>query len=495
VEIHLSQTIDHRSSRVAAGLFAITALLAPLLTGCGKTKPFHPQRIFLITVDTLRADHVSAYGYHRQTTPNVDKLAANGLLFTHAISQWPKTGPSFATMFTGRYPQTTGLTHKAAIHLPTYYETLAEMLHKQGYTTIAVVSNPVLGRRLGWNQGFDVYEETWLHGSKAAEDDPVAWRKLINARRVDELALPLLEKYAKTKKLFVWLHYSDPHAPYILPDGVKNPFIGDRYYTGDAPAKATQNIWRSVRGSKDADKLKFYVAQYDANVMVADRNIGKAIDEARSLGMLKNACLIFTADHGESLGEHDYYFQHGHLPYNETAHVPFIVYYPDAFGARTPVRRPVELVDLYPTLRDLAGAGKISGLEGKSLLPFLVGGDSPKRREAEDRFQYAFSEAGGGSLPTHFRSVQDETWKLIYHPEVRRNGKVKHAQTLELYDLAKDPLEEHDVASEIPDQVQRLRRILGAWMKGSQWLRKPPAGPQTNDQETTKALKALGYVN
>src|SRR5688572_1235535 len=191
-----------------------------VLAGCHrgpKLAEDAPRHVFLITVDTLRADHMSLYGYPRQTSPRLSELAGGGVVFEHAIAQWPKTGASFASMFTGQYPQTTGLTHKAAVRIPEEYLTLPELFQESGYTTLAVNSNAVLAAQFGWNDGFDEFLETW--GGGDFPEDPHVFRKLVHAPRVNELALPLLEKHAKDDRLFVWLHYTDPHAPYMLPEG------------------------------------------------------------------------------------------------------------------------------------------------------------------------------------------------------------------------------------------------------------------------------------
>ncbi len=217
--------------------FSSSALLA--LAGCrGKagggevrrTRAHPPRRVFFITVDTLRADHMSLYGYPRATTPSLQKLAAGGVTFDRAITQWPKTGSSFAAMFTGLYPHSTGLTHKAALGIPAPYLTLPEFFKEQGYKTFGVVSNAVLAAKLGWNAGFDEFQETW--GGGDFPDDPKQFRPLASAPRVNALALPLLRKYAKADRLFAWIHYTDPHAPYMLPEGASDPFLGDALFHG-----------------------------------------------------------------------------------------------------------------------------------------------------------------------------------------------------------------------------------------------------------------------
>src|SRR6185295_484233 len=309
-----------------------------------------PRRVFLITVDTLRADHMSLYGYPRATTPDLGRLAATGVTFDHAICQWPKTGSSFASMFTGLYPHTTGLTHKAALRIPDSYLTLPELFKESGYETFGVVSNAVLAARFSWNTGFDDFAETWGGGEFPA--DAKQFRPLASAPKVNDLAVPLLRKHARADRLFAWIHYSDPHAPYILPDGEANPFVGDAVFNGPGDRPIPKRLVKKGYVLKEQTDLKFYVAQYDGNVLLADRYIRKLLDEMRSLGLLEDSLVIFAADHGESLGEHNSWFEHGPLPYNTTAHVP-LFFVMDGLAAGRRVDRPVELVDLYPTLREL----------------------------------------------------------------------------------------------------------------------------------------------
>jgi arylsulfatase A-like enzyme len=464
-------------------VFKVLLPILILLAGCHrgpKVAEDAPRRIFLITVDTLRADRMSLYGYPRETTPRLARLAASGVTFDRAISQWPKTGVSFASMFTGQYPQTTGLTHRAALRIPEEYLSLPELFQESGYKTVAVSSNAVLAAKFGWNDGFDEYLETW--GGGDFPEDPHLFRRLVHAPKVNELAIPLLERHAKDDRLFVWLHYTDPHAPYMLPDGFANPFLGDSLFVGDTtvPRKVTRG-YRLGR-----DDLKYYVAQYDANVLVADVYIQKVLDRARELGLLEDSLVVFTADHGESLGEHGSWFEHGPLPYNTTAHVP-LFFLRNGLPAGRRIGEPVELIDLYPTLRDLVAPGfEVPGLEGNSLAPFLKGGAAPS-----GSFRYAFSEAG--EKPRHFRSVQDGTWKLVYGTGFKRPRPVAGPSGLELYDLAADPGETRNVAAARTDELRRLRRELLAWTKARPGRHSGKAG-QKEDEETEKALKALGYA-
>lgn len=443
-----------------------------------------PRHLILVTVDTLRADHTSLHGHPRETTPQIDRRAAAGVVFEQAIAQWPKTGTSFASMFSGRYPQSTGLIYKAALRLPPTLEVLPAILQENGFETVAVVSNAVLSKELGWDRGFDEYVETW--GDELTED-PVEYRKLLWAGRVNELALPLLERHHDAERLFAWIHYSDPHAPYVLPEGYENPFVEDAVYRSEPD---TTVDLRGTRGKAIGDRrdLAFYRAQYDANVRVTDEAIGELLDQLDESGLLSDALVVFTADHGESLGEHGSYFEHGPLPYNTTSRVPLVVWSPGRIEARR-VAGPVALVDLFPTLLEWllpeTVLPALSDAEGASLLPVLRGEVQVAPRRGD--VPLAFAEAG--RPPTRYWSVQDERWKLIYRqPADGRRPSIEH---YELYDLVADSLETNDLAAADHPELARLRRPLEAWRSTA-----ARPGPEREKSESElKALRALGYVD
>ncbi len=453
-------------------------------------RPIAPERILFITIDTLRADHLSVYGYPRLTSPNLDRLAGEGVMFEKAIAQWPKTTPSFASMFTGQYPQTTGMTHRAAKWLDSDYLTLAEMIESAGYWTGAVVSNPMLSVELGWDQGFTEYWETWLTDEDLGAD-PAKYRTVVNALRVNELARPMLQRAAEQDRSFVWLHYSDPHAPYILPPGEDNPFLRDELDQGNEVVEGV--IPRAARIGAQR-RYGYYLAQYDANILLADRLIGEILQEAEALGLLEDSLIVFTSDHGEGMGEHGAYFRHGQLPYNPGLHVPLFFRFSDQGRRGQRVELPVELVDLYPTFRELLAVESAVGLEGRSLLPFVH--DSADEPIDPRDFGYAFSEAGHPMAKrSYYRTVQDQRWKLVFHPEVNHKRRGQAPPLIELYDLEEDPLELNNLAGQHEEEFDRLWEALTAWMNQGQDSSSEVAEGEGHSEETLKALEALGYLD
>ena len=467
---------------VAARGLALLAL-ATLALGCGSDPtPEPPRRVFLITVDTLRADHLGWHGYPRDTSPRLDEWVERGVVFERAIVQWPKTGPSFASIFTSLYPHSSGLFYEATQTIPDSFLLLPRWFQGLGYKTAAVISNPVLSKELGWDRGFDRYEQTWFDqaaldaiGHLPIEQRPMEFRRHVWADRVNELAAPLLASLAGEERVFVWLHYTDPHVPYLLQPGTENPFLEDEHYTGDEIVDLTGAEGRAIG---DHRELRYYVAQYDANVRVTDRAIGDILDYIADLGMEDGSLFVLTADHGEELNEHGVPFEHGPVPYNSSVNVPLaIVGEPWAEAGRR-VERPVELIGLFPTLIDLLGEPMPEILEGSSWTPLLSGA----QRADDDSTSVAFADAG--AYQRHLRSVQDEEWHLVLRPPNQDREKV----AMELYHLPSDPLQLDDVAKEFPEVTRRLARRL------RNWVRESPENLSPHTDAARKALEAMGYL-
>ncbi|HEY6321453.1 MAG TPA: sulfatase, partial [Thermoanaerobaculia bacterium] len=381
-----------RPASIGARLLVALAGCAVIqLAGCGSDKapatrsaqapavaPLpSPSNILLITVDTLRADHLSSYGYPRRTTPNLDRLAAEGVRFDQTAVQWPKTTPSFASMFTATYSKDNDIVRRVGIPVSCRFEMLAKVLKRRGYSTQAVVSNGALGSEFNFDQGFDTYVETWKLTSHAGANPN-------QAEAVTRLAIGLLDGLGRDARAgrpwFLWVHYIDPHFPYLPPGKWRDRFQGDRFADrsrkvpiSDRPKQQMGGIGRE-QVLDGRDDLAFYVARYDAAVAYADAQIGELLAEMRRRGLLGRTLTAFTSDHGESLGEHAYYFDHGRFGFQTCLRVPLILHYPGVLAARVD-RQPVELLDLAPTLLEAAGASLPGGAwkQGHSLTRRLRG--------------------------------------------------------------------------------------------------------------------------
>ncbi len=482
-----------------------------------------PTNVLWITVDTLRADHLSSYGYPRQTSPEIDRLAAQGVRFDQASSQWPKTTPSFASMFTASYAKDNRIVRKVGIPLPCRYETVAEALRRRGYGTYAVVSNGAVGSDFYFDQGFGTFVETWKlpHGGSASGGaDPN------RAEAVTNLAIGVADRIDRRKPFFLWVHYIDPHWPYSPPLPYRDRFQKDRFFDPTekiavARGKARQEMMGIGEGQvvDGHDDLAFYVARYDAEIAYADAQIGRLLAALRGKGLMGRTMTVLTADHGESLGDHRYFFDHGRFGFQTCLRVPLIVSYPGVLAPRVD-RDPVELLDLAPTFLEAAGARLPGGAwkEGLSLARRLRGlppektapeasnasGAGPATARAPAVPPHpglAFSEAGY-ELDDHWmKIVRDRRFKLIYAqmlPDQRWTG--GDGVRFVLYDLARDPGETRNVAAELPQEAERLKRALWQWDRAPRFdlATEPPSaacqGERRMEPETEKLLHSLGYI-
>ncbi|HEV8578186.1 MAG TPA: sulfatase [Thermoanaerobaculia bacterium] len=437
--------------------------------------------VLLITVDALRADHLGAYGYPRPTSPHIDRLGREGVVFWRAVSQWPKTSPSFASMLSSTYGHTNGLVRTTGQRLPDRLFTVAELLKAARFDTSAAVANVNLGKVFNFHQGFDIYREIWEEG----EDDG-SGTELVTRR-----GLELLERGFHRRPFFLWLHYFDPHAPYEPPGALDEMFVGDRYFDPARRAPLHTRKRRDLGGIPvqsrlgREDRIDYYVAQYDAEIRYVDEQIGILLRALEGLGLASNTLVILTADHGESLGEHNYFFEHGRFPYDDCVRVPLILRGP---GTGTPgrlVRSPVELIDVLPTVLELAALPPSPDAEGKSLRPLLVGDRETGRRWT------AFSESGYAE--NYQRSITSERYKLISVPD-SEDRRVMQGRELELYDLQEDPGEKRNLIDERPDVARPLEKRLRRWMAGSRAGARAPEAVRI-DPGTEERLRSLGYLD
>ncbi|HSM13984.1 MAG TPA: sulfatase [Thermoanaerobaculia bacterium] len=486
-------------------LFALATLLALApLAGCGGSERTAPTaapeaaaarpNILLLTVDTLRADHLSSWGYPRATSPVLDRMAAEGVQFLSAQVQRPKTGPSFTSIFTATYCADHGI-RKIGEATSCGMRFLAEELRELGYQTHAVVANAALAREFYFDQGFDTYIETWKVEPRTPGLDPTG------AEAVSDLAVGMVEHLDGDRPWFLWVHYVDPHEPYSPPAPYADLFQGDEH-AGAAvevpirPGGHRQSyggIARKQRVDGRTD-LPFYVARYDAEVRYVDQEIDRLLEALRVRGDYDRMLTVMTSDHGESLGEHNYWFDHGMFAYQTCLRVPLVVRYPGVLAPRQDPD-PVELVDLAPTILDFAGRRLRDGrwMRGATLRPRMLG-------EASGAGTLAFAEAGYGSKGSWIRTVVDGRWSL--HALLDRADRIRvggdEKAEVALFDLVADPGETVNVAADHPEVVERLRSALEAWEAETPLPMDRDAdecGEGRAVEDNTEAqLRALGYL-
>lgn len=445
--------------------------------------------VLFVTIDTLRADHLGCYGYQRDTSPRIDELAREGVMFSQGIVQWPKTTPSFASMLTGTYGFYNGVTRSVRQSVSGHFDMLAEVLREAGYETVGVVTNPNLARFYHFDQGFETYIEGWRDLRWTTADEvtnyAVDW---LQQRSGDE---------SRHKPFLMWLHYIDPHSPYSPPKEYRRRYMNDRFYGGVQTADLNSGDWQGIGGiprvvqvedpqspGETQDVIDYYVALYDAEIRYMDASIGKLLDAVKELGFEDDTLVVLTADHGESLGEHNYFFEHGVLPYDACSRVPLIVKVPGLKTRASVFDEPVELINVMPTILDAVGVACPEEVQGTSLVPFMSNDEGALPR-------YAFTESGNEQ--DYQRVVRRDHWKLIFVPSPA-DQKIMSGVPLELYDVENDPHETRnliDVETEVADELQQ---VLFDWIATNKLAsHAAPGGEVPIDEKTEAALRELGY--
>jgi arylsulfatase len=452
---------------VLAVFLAVALAVVGLACGGAPPEPAGPRpHILLITADALRADHLSFNGYPRKTSPDLDALAARAWNFTGAVTVIPKTGPSFATTFTGRHPREHGVRSNAN-RVPESLSTVAERLRDAGYRTAAFVSNPVLSRAKGYARGFD----TWTPVSDTKGPAAVSREFLLWGADIEAWQQPT----------FVWLHYIDPHGPYDPPPNLLEAFLEDEW-SRDERRVPLEGAKRSYNPSKvlgavpryqrveGEDRVAAYVARYDAEILAMDRAVGLIFRFLHKHALEDTTAVVFTSDHGESLGEHDYWFEHGWFAFEPSLRVPLLIREPGQETARR-VDGPVSNLDLRPTL--LAFAGLPDDTDGRDLLGAGPGAETVVI-ESSDRY------------PEKYVGTRSPRWKYL-----RRERDGAEA----IYDLARDPAEEHDLAARDPARLEALRRGFERAADALRPVEGAGAERGPEDAETRERLRALGYLD
>jgi arylsulfatase A-like enzyme len=456
------------------------AVCAGLLLGaCQEASPpahlVQRPNILLITVDTLRPDHLGCYGYHRATSPHVDLLAREGTLFERAYTFWPKTRASFIILHTGKTAAQSGYSG-ALPRLLAFNSTIASLLKEAGYRTAAIVDNANVAGALGYSKGFDSYEEVW--------EEPGVKTEVDGAKAITRDAIRFLRK-TERDPFFLWLHYVNPHAPYTPPPPNDTLFLDDEARSGPRLRVVSGfhgGIPRPLYVSGQRN-LAYYVAQYDGEVRTADDEIGEVLDALSSSPSKDQTDVAFASDHGESLGEHDYYFDHGEDLYEPCLRVPLIL---KVHGGRPGSRVPrlVSTLDILPTLLSLGGARVPPGLDGENLLPLTKLQNGPGAGRL-------FAENDRGLAATW-----DDRFTLIQRP-----ASVAGPASQAFYDRNQDPQETADVSKGHPRELEIAQRqlefFLGKENQERATLRQLVEGARGGGAITHEAcerLKSLGYV-
>jgi arylsulfatase len=424
------------------------------------------RHLVLISVDTLRADHLGAYGADLRATPSLDALARASVRFSEARAPAPFTLPSIAGLLTGRHPGAIGVGSNRGRLAPDV-PTLAARLREHGFATGAVVSNPILVEGAGLAPGFDVYDDS-LPDREATRGQPERV-----ARRTTDAALALARRLRGTgdARVFLWVHYQDPHGPYTPPEGLRERFLDSeqRRPGGDRELGVAKD-WRGIGGLplyqylRPFRRVAFYRAGYAGEVAYVDAEVGRLLDGLRAEGLLGSAAVVFTADHGEGLGERDHWFAHGEFLHEPALRVPLLVTGP---GLRPAVRHePASLLDVVPTALALLGLPPVPGMAGVDLA-----------RPVPER-EFYFTTGNAASLRR--RAVLAGGYKLVRSSD-------RGQPAVELFRL---PDETRDLAAAQPERAADLAQRLDAHVAAAS----APPVERSPSPEQEEALRALGYA-
>jgi arylsulfatase A-like enzyme/Flp pilus assembly protein TadD len=421
-----------RALALGAGLGA-TAVAAWWLVSSRTVPRETGLSVLLVTIDTLRADALGAYGNRDARTPWIDRLAASGVRFDATHAHNVTTLPSHANILSGRYPFDHGVRDNISFRFPPGVETIATVLAAHGYRTGAFVSAFPLASRFGLRRGFEVYDDSFVgvHSRTAfrLEERPGA----------DTVALARRWLGARDgRPFFCWVHVYEPHYPYDPPEPFASRFRADPYH---------------------------------GEVAAADAALGPLLEPILAAGKAGRTLVVLTADHGESLGEHGE-ATHGIFAYEATLRVPLVLYEPRLFRPRV-VSEPVRHVDLLPTILDALALPVPDGLPGTSLLPLATGASSPPRPR--------YFEALAGQL--------NRGWAPLYGV-IHDSTKYVDLPIPELYDLDRDPAETRNLAQTRPDELEAMRARLAPLRAADRGI-----APQRESAEVLDRLRALGYLS
>jgi len=412
------------------------------LAGCGNDRPMN---VIIVTIDTTRADHIGCYGKAEASTPNIDALAAEGVLFENAFASVPITLPSHATIMTGLYPLAHGIRDNGIFVLDDRHTTIAERLRDQGYRTAAAVGSFPLAEKFNLDQGFEVYDDRFnaqyedFRGRRVLPKTGIFFDER-RAAQVNEAILPWLEDRSG-EPFFLWLHYFDPHQPLEPPTPYDQLFFDDPYL---------------------------------GEIAYADEALGKVMDTLRRLAIDDRTMVIVTSDHGEGRGDHGE-DTHSLLAYGSTLHIPLIIKVPGGRRGGV-VSERVGLVDLAPTVLEMLGLEGDPILQGRSLVPELEGQVRPPAALYAETLSPRLSHGLG-----EIRVLFDGDSKYLHGPRP------------ELFNLAVDPGELHNLMQSDPERAETLKQTLQDFMTAH-----AAADPQqvgSVDADTRSRLEALGYLS
>ena len=420
--------------------------------------------IILISIDSLRSDHLGCYGYKRNTTPNIDKLAADGVTFENAISTTTWTLPAHISMLTALSPEVHQVI-RDGVRLSEKATVCAEILKDADYLTAGFVSAPYLHSEFGFNQGFDLYDDyTIYHSSNRASHQGITSPKI--HKRVKKW---LAKNHQQS--FFLFVHYWDVHYDYNPPPPYDTMF--DPNYKGKITGENYERNHR-INPSMHKRDLEHIIALYDGEIAFTDSYIGKLLAYLKQLGLYDKTLIILTADHGDEFFEHG---RKGHRKnlFDETLKVPLMMKFPANEWQGKRLAKQVQIIDIVPTFLAYLSFNWDANFQGKSLMPLISGA-------ADESEPYNFADLHGW-----LKCVRSNQTKYIVNMERRKR--------FQLYDLAEDKGEQHDKTMSRPALRKKMHKTLTDWLKVAKILAKNLGKSEFEYEENLKKqLKDLGYI-
>jgi arylsulfatase A-like enzyme len=454
----------------AGALLLLTTATLHLRTASAVVQATGPN-VLLISIDSLRADHLSGYGYDRQTSPRIDELAQQGVRFSSAVTSSPWTLPSHMSLFTGL----DALSHGVWQHnrrLASDVPTLTQALKASGYETGGVVAGPFLSASWGFGRGFDFYDDFSVGRLGGGAD-----HRQITSPRVLDAAARWIGQWndgARAKPFFLFVHFWDVHYDYRPPVPYDRAF--ETGYAGPiTPVGYERN--REIQKGMDPAALAFIESQYDGEILFTDDHVGRLLDALDALEVLDQTLVVVTADHGEEFFEHG---RKGHRRglYDEVMLVPLIMRWPSRIPAKTVVEAPVRLIDVAPTILEYVGVDSAAlGDPGpplysaRDLSPLIA---DPNHEEMP---RLAFMDLHGGQR----QGIRTGDRKFIAEPK----------GIAELYDIHGDSGELDNLADDQPDERANFRRLLRGWVESR---KSTLVGESSQTEEQMEILRSLGYI-
>jgi len=443
-------------------------------SACTASKPrFSRCPIILISLDTVRADHLSCYGYHRDTSPAIDKIAAEGALFSNAFTPMPTTLPAHVSLFTSLYPREHQVLQNGW-KIKTPFPILAEVLQEADYSTGAVLGAAVLKRQTGLALGFDYYDDAF--DSYTPLNEALFGKSRLLRRTADQVvtaAEKWIDRQDPDRPFFMFMHFFDAHTKYdLVPDAYQRRFPTDPELT------------RIMQSRNQNPAFTEMINQYDGGIRFIDDNLAEFRRFLERKGLFDKCLILIVSDHGEGLGEHQYY-HHGLQLYEAQVHVPFIIRFPQQKWEGRKLESLTTLLDAAPTILECVGLEPLPGARGKSVMP-LIEGRSEKVRDfvlLERRWFPPENPQGFRDWePGEKYGIRGERWKYIWRAE----------SAAQLFDLMVDSHELDDRASAEPAVSAQMEIQLRKYRAA---LKNRKTKKQEVDPKRLEELKALGYVH